>query len=114
MLIILKYALQARKISNDTKIPYYTYRRSVFDPLFVFSSNDSVDLSNDRSEYYLEGLDLDIRYFVRIKKYDIAMIWNWKFYLTKYITSYIEEAMSEGSLFDSQYLSILRHYSGQT
>ena len=52
-LIIMKHALQVIKISNDTNIPYYTYRRSVFDPLFVFSSNDSVDLSNDRSEYYL-------------------------------------------------------------
>ena len=80
--------------------------------MFVFSSNDSVDLCNDRSEYYLEGLDLDIRYFVRMKKYDIAMIWNWKFYLAKYTASYIEEAMLEGSLFDSQYSSILRHYNG--
>ena len=72
-------------ISNDTKIPYYTYRRSAFDALFVFFSNGSAILCNDRSEYYLYGLDLDIRYFVSMKKYDIAMVWNWRFYLAKYI-----------------------------
>ena len=38
-LIIIKHALQARKMSNDTKIPYYTYRRSAFDALFVLFCN---------------------------------------------------------------------------
>ena len=46
LIIMKKYALQARKMSNHTRIPYYTYWGNAFDALSVFFSNDSAILCN--------------------------------------------------------------------